>query len=479
MMKKKNISQKVYINTIGCQMNVYDSGQMMTRLRAVGFESVADAGQADLIIVNTCAIREKAVQKMASFIGRFAGVKKTRPGLRLVVAGCVAQQQGKKILERFPYVDIVVGTHALPHLPLLLEKIDAGEGPLVDIEMSGALEKTDPDRMLRFHQTDISDFVTIMRGCDNFCTYCVVPYVRGREVSRTPGDILSEIRALVGSGMKEVTLLGQNVNSYGIKEGLCSFAELLEKVNAIEALERIRFVTSHPKDLSIELIHAFTHLEKLCHHIHLPVQSGSDRVLKKMNRRYTTADYMDKIARLREAAPDIAVTTDIIAGFPGETEHEFQQTLKLIHQLGFDSIFAFAYSDRPDAPARRFPDKVPEDEKNRRLQELFAAQEIISRKRHAALVGQYLDVLVEGASKRQQKIDGSCPTEGTELSGRSAGNRIVNFSCSSECGLDIRELKGHIISVRVEKAFSNSLWGIPAAMESAFPKNKGGRIYVA
>ncbi len=474
-------SKKVYIHTIGCQMNVYDSGQMMARVGALGYDTPADADQADLIIVNTCAIREKAVQKMASFLGRFADAKKKRPGTRLVVAGCVAQQQGRKILERFPYVDIVLGTHALAELPLLLARIEAGAGPQVAIEMNEAPEKTDAERMRRFHQSGVSDYVTIMRGCDNFCTYCVVPYVRGREVSRTPDDIVSEIRARVALGMKEVTLLGQNVNSYGLKEGLCSFVALLETVNRIDGLKRIRFVTSHPKDLSLELIQTFTRLDKLCHHIHLPVQSGSDRVLKRMNRRYTVADYLDKIRRLREAVPDIAVTTDIIVGFPSETASDFEQTLELIRQVEFDSLFAFAYSDRPDAPARRFPGKVPVDEKNRRLQELFAVQEHISRQKQAALVGRTLGVLVEGESKRQQKLDGpEHPNRCAELSGRSSGNRIVNFSCPAGCGLDIRNLKGQIIPVKIEKAFANSLWGVPAGVASASPlQSKGECVYVA
>ncbi|MFO7839704.1 MAG: tRNA (N6-isopentenyl adenosine(37)-C2)-methylthiotransferase MiaB [Desulfosalsimonadaceae bacterium] len=475
-MKKK---PRFYIHTIGCQMNVYDSGQMMALLAASGFEEAADAARADVVIVNTCAIREKAVQKMASFIGRFSGLKKKDPHRRLVVAGCVAQQESRKILERFPYVDIVLGTRALPRLPQMLEKLKDGGGPLVDTTMDGGLEKADTERLHLFHKTEVSEFVTIMRGCDNFCTYCVVPYVRGREISRPPEDILAEVRALVRSGMKEVTLLGQNVNSYGKKEGMPGFSELLERVNEVEGLERIRFVTSHPKDLSDSLIRAFPRLEKLCRHIHLPVQSGSDRILKKMNRGYTAAGYLDKIRRLRRAAPDIALTTDIIAGFPGETAADFQQTLELLHQVSFDSLFAFAYSDRPNAPARRFPGKVAEDEKNRRLRELFAMQEDITRKKQAALVGARMNVLVEGESKKQQKLRAAGNAGDTELCGRTTGNRIVNFCPGPDCGLDIADVKGQIISVRIERAFSNSLWGIPAAMESASTQNKGGSIHVA
>ncbi len=475
MTKKK----RVYINTIGCQMNVYDSGQLMTILKAHGFQETHEVEQADLIIVNTCAIREKAVQKMASFIGRFAGLKQKKPDARMVVAGCVAQQQGKKIIERFPYVDVVVGTHAFRRLPALLEDRELRAAPVVDISMTKDIEKTDSRTLLRHHQTNISEFVTIMRGCDNFCTYCVVPYVRGPEISRSPEDILSEISVLVESGMKEVTLLGQNVNSYGMKEGLCTFPELLKKVNEIDGLERIRFVTSHPKDLSPELIESFGRLEKLCRHIHLPVQSGSDRILKRMNRRYTAGAYLDKIRRLRQTAPDMALTTDIIVGFPGETEQDFYQTLELIRQVEYESLFAFEYSDRPDAPARRFKDKVEPPEKNRRLRELFALQESITRNKQEAMVGRTVEVLVEGESKKQQKQKYPINEASTELTGRTGGNRIVNFSFGLDCNLDINNLKGQTIQVRIEKAFSNSLWGIPVGMEFTSRQNKGGYVHVA
>jgi len=479
MLENQQNTKTVYINTIGCQMNVYDSGQMMAILKARGFRETSAPEQADLIIVNTCAIREKAVQKMASFIGRFSGLKRKNPDARIVVAGCVAQQLGRKIIGRFPYVDIVVGTHAFPRLPAMLEEVSAGGGPLVETEMTESLEKTDTEMLLEHHQTDISEFVTIMRGCDNYCTYCVVPYVRGPEISRAPEDIVSEIKALVRSGMKEVTLLGQNVNSYGKKEGLCNFPELLEKVNAISGLKRIRFVTSHPKDLSDELIAAFARLEKLCRHIHLPVQSGSDRILKKMNRKYTADEYLDKVRRLRAAAPDMTVTTDIIVGFPGETEQDFKQTLDLIEQVEYDSLFAFEYSDRPDAPARRFKDKVPATEKNHRLKELFAFQEAIARQKQQAMVGETLEVLVEGESKRQQKLTDKDSQAPLELTGRTSGNRIVNFFCNTDCDLDIRDFKGQIINIKIENAFSNSLWGIPAETASTAHQNKGGYVYVA
>lgn len=469
----------VHIHTIGCQMNVYDSGRMAAFLAEAGYTEEPDADEADVIIVNTCAIREKAVQKMASFIGRFAEAKRRHPGKRLVVAGCVAQQEGKRLLARFPYVDIVVGTRAFQSLPEMLEKASAGRGPLVDTRMAGEAGASDSGSSNGFFRTAVSDFVTVMRGCDNFCTYCVVPFVRGREKSRPPEHVLDEIRARVAAGMREVTLLGQNVNSYGMKEGLSGFAELLAKVDAVDGLQRIRFVTSHPKDISPELIEAFAHLEKLCRHIHLPVQSGSDRVLKRMNRGYTAGEYLEKIRRLRDAAPDIAISTDIIAGFPGETDADFRKTLELMETVAYDSLFAFAYSDRPNAPARRFGDKVAEPVKNERLQKVFSLQERISGRKQAAQVGSRLEVLVEGESRRQQKAANRPGGASAELTGRSPDNRVVNFLLPPEWGLDIKDVKGQIIPVKIEKAFSNSLWGIAEASESAFSPSKGGCVYVA
>jgi tRNA-2-methylthio-N6-dimethylallyladenosine synthase len=466
----------VYIHTIGCQMNVYDSGRMISLLRPFGYHEHIQEESADVIIVNTCAIREKAVQKMASFIGRFSAVKKRQQGKILVIAGCVAQQEGEKLLKRFPYIDIVLGTSSIQELPSLLRRVEEGEGPFLETGLAQEPEKAgDPV----VYTSPVSDFVTIMRGCDNFCTYCVVPYVRGRETSRPPGEILAEIRARAAAGMKEVTLLGQNVNSYGKKEGLPSFAELLEDVNAVEGLSRIRFVTSHPKDLSAALIGAFNRLGKLCRHIHLPVQSGSDRILKKMNRGYTAREYKDKVRALREVAPDMAITTDIITGFPGERREDFEKTLRLVEDIGYDSLFAFSYSDRPNAPARKFSAKVSEKEKTERLHKVFSLQEEITRKKMENLVGRRLAVLVEGASKNQLRRENTAEDRETELTGRTAGNRVVNFSMGQHQGLDIDRLKGQIITVTIEKAFSNSLRGIPSATESAFPQSKGGSANVA
>ena len=376
----------LYINTIGCQMNVYDSERMAALMAPAGYVTTDSVRAADLIVVNTCTIREKAEQKAFSFLGRLADLKRKNPGLIIAVGGCMAQQEGKAILRRVPFADIVFGTHALGRLPRMVERVTARRCRIVDVEMTDGIDEFDlPDDYLR--SGEVSRFVTIMQGCDNFCTYCVVPYVRGREASRKPESILEEIRALVRSGVREVTLLGQNVNSYGQKENLCSFPELLERISAVEGLSRIRFTTSHPKDLSPGLIDAFRNLDKLCHHIHLPVQSGSDRVLKRMNRKYTRELYLGKIDRLRQACPDIAITSDMIVGFPGETQADFEQTLDLMRTVAYDGLFAFKYSDRPNAPAARFADKVPEPEQNDRLQALLDLQEQYTLRRNQALVG--------------------------------------------------------------------------------------------
>ena len=319
-----------------------------------------------------------------------------------------------------------------------------------------------------------------MRGCDNFCTYCVVPYVRGREVSRRPEDIIAEIKMLVNSGVKEVTLLGQNVNSYGIKEGLVSFPRLLRQVNDLIGLERIRFVTSHPKDLSKDLMIMFARLDKLCNHIHLPVQSGSNRILAKMNRKYSREIYMDKVEKLRAISPGIAVTTDIIAGFPGETEDDFAQTIDLMTTVGFDHIFAFAYSDRPETPASRFSEKVPDPVKGERLRRALEIQEGVTRQEYSRLIGRVFPVMVEGYSKNQLKSGGVTQWPQIELSGRTSENRIVNFyarASGPEAAMDFSN--GRIQNVRIERACENSLWGTAVKQDDLCIAPKGGEAYVA
>lgn len=452
------ISRGLYIHTMGCQMNVYDSGRIAALLSPLGYRAVDAAEAADLIVVNTCAIRDKAEQKAFSLLGRLAEIKRERPETIVAAGGCVAQRAGREILRRAACVDIVFGTHAVPRLPRLVERVAARRCRIVDVEMGDRYEECDLPEGFGAEGA-VSRFVTIMQGCDNFCTYCVVPFVRGRESSRRPERILAEIRALVADGVREVTLLGQNVNSYGRKEGLPGFPELLRRVAGIPGLERLRFTTSHPKDLSPELAEAFGELDILCPHLHLPVQSGSDRVLKRMNRRYTRGDYLEKVDWLRNARPDIALTTDFIVGFPGETPADFEATLELVRNVGFAGLFAFVYSDRPGAPAARFADKVPADEGRARLRVLLDLQEGITRRRNEAAVGTVQPVLVEGRGKPAPGGDGE-----RSWTGRTPGNTIVHFPAPAEGPWAGRDLAGRTVPVRVETALAHSLQGRPCVL---------------
>jgi tRNA-2-methylthio-N6-dimethylallyladenosine synthase len=446
-----------FIHTIGCQMNVYDSERMAAALCACGYTAAISWEDADLVIVNTCSVRAKSEQKAFSLLGRLESVKRRRPGVIVGVAGCVAQQEGARLLARAPYVDLVIGTRAVQRLVDLVRRAEAGERPVVDVDLAAPAADI-PEPPPAQTSGGISRFVTIMRGCDNFCAYCVVPHVRGRETSRRPEAILAEVRGAVADGAREITLLGQNVNSYGAKEGLCSFAELLTRVNAVEGLARIRFTTSHPKDLTRELIGAFGRLGRLCPHIHLPVQSGSDRILERMNRRYTRAHYLDIISKLRDSCDQIAVTTDMIVGFPGETRAEFEATLDLMRQVQFDSLFAFIYSDRPKAPSTLLPDKVPFTEKRERLQELLQLQDAITRRKNAALVGTVQEVMAEGFSKRQAA--GGEGESSAQWTGRTPGNKVVNFDVDdAPAGSgDIRP--GRLVPVRIERVLAHSLRGV-------------------
>lgn len=471
----------LYINTIGCQMNVYDSEQIAKILTPLGYKMNSSIEFADLIIVNTCAIREKAEQKVFSFLGRIAGLKRKKPGLIIGVGGCVAQQEGERILERMPHVDLIFGTHAICRLPYLIQKIEAERCSIVDVEMSEIIEEFESVIESPLDRTDpkATSFVTIMRGCDNFCTYCVVPHVRGRETSRLPESIVKEVKGLVKSGVREVTLLGQNVNSYGKKEKLTSFPQLLALVNEIDGLFRIRFTTSHPKDLSDDLISAFNDLDKLCNHIHLPVQSGSNRILKRMNRKYTRELYLEKIEKLRNNCPGIAITSDIIVGFPGETIVDFEETLDLIKQVEFDGIFAFKYSDRPNAPAARFTDKITEQENKERLQILLDLQEYFTTKKNSELVGSNELILVEGLSKKRVDSDTQRKCQYIQWSGRTATNKVVNFIQIEDTIPRDKILKGKIVNVKIEKAYSHSLWGKPVQMEATLFASEGEQSYAA
>jgi len=375
-------------------------------------------------------------------------------------------------------VDIVFGTHAVGRLPQRIAEIEKNRCRIVDTKLSDTIESIRPFEDVE-NNSPVSGFVTIMRGCDNFCTYCIVPYVRGREISRSPDEILSEVKAYVSSGMREVTLLGQNVNSYGTKESLCSFSDLLSMVNEIEDLSRIRFTTSHPKDIPEALIRSFRSLDKLCHHIHLPVQSGSNRILKKMHRNYTREHYLEIIENLRLACPDIAITSDMIVGFPGETEADFKDTLDLVETIQYDGLFAFAYSDRPKTPAEKFSNKISEPEKKERLQQLLNLQERYTKEKNEALLGTVVPVLVEGLSKKQfetnldENVTDSCWT------GRTSTNKIVNFSLHEKDISEAGIVPGKTIDIKIIRALAHSLWGKPVEHKESSHDIKGEKNYAA
>ncbi|MFH1102659.1 MAG: tRNA (N6-isopentenyl adenosine(37)-C2)-methylthiotransferase MiaB [Pseudomonadota bacterium] len=451
----------LYINTIGCQMNIHDSERIEAMMRSSGYEITPFMELADLILFNTCSVREKAEQKTYSFLGRLAELKKKKPSLIIGTIGCVAQQEGARIRKKMPHVDLVLGTHGYHRLPELIHAIEMRRYPVSEVGWSDSVESLEQfcSQASIGENSGSSRFVTIMRGCDNYCSYCVVPYVRGKEQCRKPGKIIEEIQTLVRFGVREITLLGQNVNSYGQKEGIGSFPKLLDRVNAIDGLFRIRFTTSHPKDLSDELIESFAALDKLCHHIHLPVQSGSDRVLKKMNRKYTRDHYLDKVGKLRQACPDIAISTDIIVGFPGETENDFNQTLDLLERAHFDALFAFQYSDRPNAKASGFNNKISENEKRKRLKALFEVQREYTLKKNRGLIGKTEIVLVDGPSKKERKKSDPKKNGDSQWTGRTTTNKVVNF-VSDEVGFSDRQFfSGTLICVNIQEAFANSLYG--------------------
>ncbi len=441
-----------YIYTIGCQMNTYDTERLFFILGGLGYAKTDDLDRADIIVCNTCSIREKAQEKAFSFLGRVPPLKKTKPHLITIMTGCVAQQEGKEAFKRNTALDIVLGTQAFSRLGDHINAVLNGRSQITDIGDSPAIYEAMPDFSL-IDNDKVSRFVTIMQGCDNYCTYCVVPYVRGRERSRTPESIVEEIRILADAGVREVTLLGQNVNSYGQKEQICSFPELLEQISRVSGIERIRFATSHPKDLSDELICAIRDLDKVCNQLHLPVQSGSNRILKKMNRGYTREQYLERVGRLRENCPSIALSSDMIIGFPSETRADFDETMDLVRRVEFDGIFAFAYSDRPQAPAAKFSDGVDEDEKMGRLNELIQFQEGMTLRKNKALVGGRERVLVEGLSQKKRHDAGGNLSDLPQMTGRTESGKIVHFY-----GKNVRP--GEILDVKIEHAYPHSLWAV-------------------
>ncbi|MGA2192881.1 MAG: tRNA (N6-isopentenyl adenosine(37)-C2)-methylthiotransferase MiaB [Nitrospirota bacterium] len=428
------------ILTFGCQMNEHDSEKMSGVLIKNGLELAGEAEDADLIILNTCSIREKAEQKFYSEAGKLRQLKKDNPALLIAVSGCIAQQEGKRILRRAPFVDIILGNQNMDRLPALLD--EAAKRPVLTDFDEGYEHRPFPAA----RNGVVSSFVNIMYGCDNFCSYCVVPYVRGREKSRKPSDIVSEIMGLVAGGCREVTLLGQNVNSYGAGlEGAdsCDFPALLGMLGDIDGLLRIRFVTSHPKDLSGSLVLAMSTLPKVCEGMHLPLQSASDSVLAAMNRKYTFGSYMEKLNALREAVPDIALSTDIIVGFPGETEEDFERTVRALEDIRYDGIFSFKYSKRPNTAALRMKGHIPEEVKSARLERVIALQNRITLEKNLARVGRIEEVLVEGPDKSG---------DSGRLTGKSRGGKIVNFEG------DIA-LVGKLVHVKITEGKKHSLMG--------------------
>ncbi|MDP2442156.1 tRNA (N6-isopentenyl adenosine(37)-C2)-methylthiotransferase MiaB [Rhodoferax sp.] len=450
------MTKKVFIKTFGCQMNEYDSDKMADVMNAAeGYEPTQDVNEADLILFNTCSVREKAQEKVFSDLGRVQHLKKK--GVLIGVGGCVASQEGAEIIKRAPYVDVVFGPQTLHRLPELLARRAKMARPQVDISFP-EIEKFDhlpPARV-----DGASAFVSIMEGCSKYCSYCVVPYTRGDEVSRPFEDVLVEIAGLADQGVREVNLLGQNVNAYRGKMGdtaeIADFALLLEYVADIPGIERIRYTTSHPNEFTPRLIEAYAKLPKLVNHLHLPVQHGSDRILMAMKRGYTAMEYKSTVRKLRAIRPDLAMSSDFIVGFPGETEDDFGKLMKLIDDIGFDISFSFIFSPRPGTPAANLPDDTPHAVKLQRLQHLQAVIEANVARISASRQNTVQRILVEGPSRKST-------TEVPELMGRTECNRVVNF----EAGPNATRLVGQMIDVRITETFAHSLRGEVMVRETA------------
>jgi len=408
-----------------------------------GYTPTEHAEEADLIILNTCSVRDRAEQKVYSALGRWRELKERREGLIIGVGGCVAQQEGERLLRRVPYLDLVFGTHNIHKLGEMVREVQNLESRPVEVAFYRDLTYLE-DLQGRPEVYGPKAYVTIMQGCNKVCSFCIVPHVRGREISRPSDNIINEVRELTSQGVREVMLLGQNVNSYGkTGQGELTFAGLLHKIDEIDGLNRIRFTTSHPQDLSPQLIDAYAVLGKLCEHLHLPVQSGSDTVLQRMRRGYSRKEYMDRIQRLKDRCPEVALSTDIIVGFPGETEEEFETTLEIIEKMEYDEIFAFKYSPRPQTVAAKIhSDDVPEETKKSRLQTVQALQKEISLRKNRQLIGRVEEILLEGESKLSQD----------RMMGRTRTNKVVNFNAP-------KSLLGKTLDVRISGASANSLTG--------------------
>ncbi len=434
---------KLYVKTFGCQMNEYDSGKMLDVLNdSHGLELTDNPEDADVLLLNTCSIREKAQEKVFSELGRWRQLKEQRPDLVIGVGGCVASQEGDALVKRAPVVDIVFGPQTLHRLPQMVERVRTERGAIVDISFP-EIEKF--DHLPKPRAEGPTAFVSIMEGCSRFCSFCVVPYTRGREISRPPEDVVAEIERLANQGVREVNLLGQNVNGYRgrtLDDKIEDLATLLHRVARVESIDRIRFTTSHPVKFTDRLVRAYAEIPKLANYLHLPVQSGSDRILSLMKRRYTALEYKQKIRALREVRPDISISTDIIIGFPGETDLDFEATMNLVADIGFDQSFSFVYSARPGTPAAELPDSMSREEKLARLSRLQTQISAQAMKISESMVGSVQKVLVERPSRKDPQ----------QLAGRTENNRWVNFAGNDD-------LIGSFVDVEISAALPNSLRG--------------------
>ena len=438
---------KYMIQTFGCQMNEHDSENLAGMLDAMGYEATLMTNDCDLIIYNTCAVRENAELKVYGNLGHLKLIKRRNPNLKIAVCGCMMQQPAivKEIKAKYKHVDLVFGTHNLYKFPELLSESMSSDSILIDVwDVDGeVVEGLRSDRKF-----ELKAFVNIMYGCNNFCTYCIVPYTRGRERSRRPEDIMNEIKELVANGTKEVTLLGQNVDSYGKtleEEDRMTFAELLRAVNEIDGLERIRFMTSHPKDISDEVIYAMRDCDKVCEFLHLPVQCGSTKLLKKMNRHYSKEDYLRIIEKAKAEIPDIAFSTDLMIGFPGETEEDLLDTIDVVEKVKYDNAFTFIYSKREGTPAAKMEDQIPEDVKHERFNRVLSKVNEILVDLNASYVGKTVEVLIEGKSK----------TDESKFTGRTRQNKLVNFTVKNPEA----NLLGTLMNVKITESNTFSLVG--------------------
>ena len=434
------MNKRFHIKTMGCQMNEYDSDFLAQSLIQNGFSPENEVGRADVVLINTCAVRAKPEQKACSFLGRMADLKERNPELIVGMIGCLAQMKGKELMKRFPLLDFIMGPRELGQIIDVVGEIYDSRQKIAVTGLKGA--PPSPVNYPGYFQNQTSGFISIMEGCNNFCSYCIVPYVRGREHFRPPEDILKEAEHLLSEGVREITLLGQNVNSYTWDDSdNWNFSSLLHAMDNLEGLSRLRFTTSHPKDLSDALLGCFQEMDKLAGHIHLPFQAGSNRILKLMRRGYTREEYLEIIERLRTSKEGIAITSDVMVGFPGETEADFLLTLDLMQRAEFDSLFSFKYSDREGTPAAKMPDKISKSVKVSRLKRLQDLQNSITLKKNRHLEGRQLSVLVEGTSKK-----------GGQLTGRTGSNKVVNFDGDNH-------LVGKLVEVTIQESYLNSLKG--------------------